>query len=58
MIKCSLIEVDNDNRAIICVGGVNVGDTDGEVRRTPRIEWIDYASGGFKANGQIYDFSN
>ena len=41
MIKCTLIEIGNDGRAIICVGGASVGATDGAVRKTPRVTSVD-----------------
>lgn len=52
-IKCSLIEVDNDHRAIICVGEGAAGS----VKKTHKIRDIDYACKVFYAGRHVYDFS-
>ena len=53
MIKCSLIEVDNDHRAIICTGA----GSKGSVKKTRPLDWIDYQGKQFHAAGRTYDFS-
>ena len=53
MIKCSLIEITNDNRAVICVGE----GEDGEVKMTPPISYIAYDDKLFVIKGDYYDFS-
>ena len=55
MIKCSLIEITNDNRAVICVGE----GEDGKVITTGKLDAVSYRfkrlfEVGFK---RVYDFS-
>jgi hypothetical protein len=52
MVKCSLIEVTTDNRAVIIVGE----DPDAEVKTTPRLSEINYENGNFKAGRRWYLF--
>ena len=53
MIKCSLIEITNDNRAVICVGE----GEDGEVRTTEKLKWVNYVRERFSDGKKEYDFS-
>jgi hypothetical protein len=53
MIKCTLIEVDNDNRAIICVGD----DPHGKVERTAPIILINHAVRTFCTETKWYEFN-
>ena len=52
MIKCTLIEIDNDNRAIICVGE----DPRGKVETTKPLTWIGYEQGHFRVGDKSYQF--
>lgn len=51
-IKCSLIEITTDNRAVICLGE---GER-GEVRTTPRLRWVNFDDHRLCAGKRVYDF--
>ena len=54
MIQCVLINIDNDNRAVICVGE----GEDGEVKSTGPISWHDIDNREFCARGKIYSYAH
>jgi hypothetical protein len=53
-IKCGLIEIGNDNRAVIVV---NEGKPNSAVIATGRVDSVDYKRGVFKVGQKVYDFS-
>lgn len=53
-IECSLIEVGNDGRAVICVGAEKRGHCC--VKTTPPVDWINYRTKKFSAGGRLYYF--
>ena len=53
MIKCSLIDITTDNRAVICIGE----DPHGKVMTTPKLSRVDYQQKILVAGGKRYDFS-
>lgn len=53
IINCSLIEVDNDHRAVISLPKKHGGD----IVKTKPIDRIDYENKTFHAAGRTYDFS-